>query len=55
MGAAEPGDCERLVCQGGRVDQELVEAISDAGGIIITSRHPGEVPAFCDPLLRQLK
>jgi len=37
------------------VDQELVEAVSDAGGIIITSRHPGDLPAFCDALLRQLK
>ena len=35
------------------VDQELVEAVSDAGGIIITSRHPGDLPAFCDALLRQ--
>jgi protease I len=37
------------------VDQELVEAVSDAGGIIITSRHPGDLPAFCEALLRQLK
>jgi hypothetical protein len=26
------------------VDQELVEAVSDAGGVIITSRHPGIFP-----------
>jgi protease I len=37
------------------VDQELVEAVSDAGGNIITSRHPGDLPAFCEALLRQLK
>jgi DJ-1/PfpI family protein len=37
------------------VDQELVEAVSDAGGVIITSRHPGDLPACCDALLRQLK
>ena len=37
------------------IDQELVEAVSDAGGIIITSRHPGDLPAFCGALLRQLK
>jgi protease I len=37
------------------VDQEVVEAVSDSGGNIITSRHPGDLPAFCDALLRQLK
>ena len=37
------------------VDQELVEAVSDAGGFIITSRHPGDLPAFCEVLLRHLK
>ena len=37
------------------VDQEVVEAVSDAGGTIITSRHPGDLPAFCEALLRQLK
>jgi protease I len=37
------------------VDQEVVEAVSDSGGTIITSRHPGDLPAFCDALLRQLK
>jgi protease I len=37
------------------VDQEVVEAVSDAGGIIITSRHPGDLPTFCEALLRQLK
>ena len=37
------------------VDQELEEAVSDAGGIILTPRHPGDLPAFCDALLRQLK
>ena len=36
------------------VDQELVSGL-DAGGIIITSRHPGDLPAFCDALLRQLR
>jgi protease I len=37
------------------VDQEVVEAVSDSAGTIITSRHPGDLPAFCDALLRQLK
>ena len=37
------------------VDEEVVEAASDAGGTIITSRHPGDLPAFCEALLRQLK
>jgi protease I len=37
------------------VDRELVEAVSDAGGVIITSRHPGDLPAFSEALLRQLK
>jgi protease I len=37
------------------VDEQLVEAVSDAGGIIITSRHPRDLPAFCGSLLRQLK
>lgn len=37
------------------VDQEVVEAVSDSGGNIITSRHPGDLPAFCDALLRQIK
>jgi protease I len=32
------------------VDQEVVEE-----GNLITSRHPGDLPAFCDALLRQLK
>jgi hypothetical protein len=32
-----------------------VEAVSDAGGVIITSRHPGDLAGFCDALLRQLK
>jgi protease I len=36
------------------VDQEVVEAVSDAGGVI-TSGHPGDLPAFCDALVRQLK
>lgn len=36
------------------VDRDLVEEVSDAGGILITSRHPGDLPAFCDSLLRQL-
>src|SRR5215217_2161578 len=47
---------DALVIPGGYwVDQEVVEAVSDAGGTIITSRHPGDLPAFCDALLRQLK
>src|ERR687897_79149 len=37
------------------VDQEVVEAVSDSAGTIITSRHPGDLPAFFDALLRQLK
>jgi protease I len=32
------------------VDQEVVEE-----GNLITSRNPGDLPAFCDALLRQLK
>jgi protease I len=34
---------------------EVVEAVSDASGVIITSRHPGDLPAFCEALLRQFK
>jgi putative intracellular protease/amidase len=37
------------------VDQELVEAVSNAGGVIITSPPPGVSSAFCEVLLRQLK
>src|SRR6266536_2624507 len=37
------------------IHQALNEAVSDSGGNIITSRHPGDLPAFCDALLRQLK
>ncbi|MCX9192603.1 protease [Carbonactinospora thermoautotrophica] len=32
------------------VDQEVVE-----DGNLITSRHPGDIPAFCEAVLRQLK
>ena len=37
------------------VNQEVVEPVSDTGGTIITSGYPGDLPAFCDTLLRQLK
>jgi deglycase len=36
------------------VDKDVVVAVSDSGGNIITSRNPGDLPAFCDTLLSEL-
>ena len=36
------------------VDEEVVVAEANGGGKIITSRHPGDLPAFCEALLSEL-